>query len=330
MSTPLLTIGIPTFNRAALLMEALVAIATQIDASTSPLVEVMVSDNASPDDTPATVAQMAARYPLMTLSYYRQPRNLGADGNIASLVSRATGEFVYLVSDDDILLPGAIATILRLLREDPSLDALCLNMRSFEQDPSEARPLNIPTDRDRRFGSRDDILEYLGTYLTFISVLVFRRSLIAGRDYSRRIGTSFLQSYVFLDVLAGDGGVLATREPFLAARSNNTGGYSFFQAFVTGFAELLHHAESLGYSRAATRSVLARHGEFVFGFVKVFKLRGAFGSLTPDYGDGLRRIVKVYWRQPLFLARIVPLILLPRALVQPVYRLSRVLRKARA
>lgn len=171
---------------------------------------------------------------------------------------------------------------------------------------------------------------YLSTYLTFISALVFRRTLIAGRDYTVRIGTNFLQAYAFLDVLAHDGGLFATRQPYLATRSNNTGGYNFFRVFVTCFADVLNYAESIGYAPSATRKVLVLHHQFVYNFVKVFKLRSSFGTLTPDYRDGLRRILKVYRRQPFLLAQIVPLMLLPKALVPVVYRITKLVRRIRS
>ena len=51
--------------------------------------------------------------------------------------------------------------------------------------------------------------------------------------------------------------MLVTAEPFLAVRSNNTGVYNFFQTFLTRFANVLAYAESVGYSRKATREALA-------------------------------------------------------------------------
>ena len=330
MNTPFLSIGIPTYNRAALLREALEAIATQLDATFGPQVEIIVSDNASTDETQAIVKQLVSSYPSLYLVYFRQSENLGADANVNTLLKMATGEFVYLLSDDDILLPGAVATVFSLLRGDPTLDALCLNMQSFERSLDEANPPNIPTDGDHLYRSRNNALVYLNTYLTFISALVFRRALIADRDYAVRIGTNFPQAYAFLDVLAHDGGMFATQQPYLATRSNNTGGYNFFRVFVTHFAEVLNYAETIGYAPSATRRVLVLHRQFVFNFVKVFKLRSSFGTLTPDYRDALRRILHVYWRQPLFLAQIIPLMLLPRALVPMVYQITKLTRRMRS
>lgn len=319
----LLSICVPTYNRAALLGEALAAIAGQLDATTTGLVQIIVSDNASNDDTAAVVRALTASRPDIHLIYHRQERNLGAERNIYTLTQLATTPWMFLLSDDDLLLPGAIHEILARIQADPRLAGVCLNSRSFTGSPDEVTPVNLPTTQDCVFTAKDDALRFLGTFITFLSVMAFRRELVADRDYACRVGTNFIHSYIFLDVLAQGGALAVADRPYLAIRSNNTGGYNFFQTFVTSFAELMKYAEAVGFSSTATRAVLAAHRQFILNFVKLFKVRGAFGSLTPDYRDGTRRILTVYGSDPVFLLKTIPLMLLPEAVFWPLYRLLR-------
>ncbi|MEO5367543.1 MAG: glycosyltransferase family 2 protein [Magnetococcus sp. WYHC-3] len=109
MSNIRLTIGVPTISRLVWLRRQLERLeAEQLDPS---LVEVLVSDNASTDDTPAYM-EHKLRHTTLQLAYHRNPVNLGYDGNIMELYRRAKGEYVWFLGDDDLFLPGGAAILL--------------------------------------------------------------------------------------------------------------------------------------------------------------------------------------------------------------------------
>jgi glycosyl transferase family 2 len=89
---PKFTIGIPTYNRADLLPTALAAALNQSHED----VEVIVSDNASSDNTSEVVRQFGDR-----VRYFRNDTNLGPAANFCRLVDLATGEFFSWLQDDD-------------------------------------------------------------------------------------------------------------------------------------------------------------------------------------------------------------------------------------
>ena len=68
---PLVTILIPTYRRSALLREAVLSACRQ----TYPELEILILDDASPDDTAAVGQELAAADPRV--SYHRHPKNLG-------------------------------------------------------------------------------------------------------------------------------------------------------------------------------------------------------------------------------------------------------------
>lgn len=94
------SIGIPTINRSVL---ALRAIRSALDQTYSDI-EVIVSDDASTDDTVARVQEM--NHPRLLL--FQQKQRLGLVGNFDFCLRHATGEFFLLLGDDDVLLPTAI------------------------------------------------------------------------------------------------------------------------------------------------------------------------------------------------------------------------------
>ena len=105
---PLVTIAIPTYNRAATYLPGVIEAA--LDQTWSNI-EVLVGDNASTDDTPAVVA----RYSDPRLVHVRHPVNLGANGNFNRLLELARGEWFLLLHDDDLLDPDFVSKCMAAL-----------------------------------------------------------------------------------------------------------------------------------------------------------------------------------------------------------------------
>ncbi len=97
---PKVTIAIPTYNRAVFLTKALDSALAQ----TYKNIEVIVSDNASTDDT----LQLLGKHNDDRLIIIQQETNLGMVGNWNACLKKASGEFFILLSDDDFLDPTAI------------------------------------------------------------------------------------------------------------------------------------------------------------------------------------------------------------------------------
>lgn len=92
---PLVTIGIPTFNRVTSLA---VTISSAL-AQTYPNIEVVVSDNCSTDGTRELCLSLVEAEPR--LSYILQDQNHGAWANFQSLLDTAKGDFFMWLADDD-------------------------------------------------------------------------------------------------------------------------------------------------------------------------------------------------------------------------------------
>jgi glycosyltransferase involved in cell wall biosynthesis len=108
MSTPRVSIVIPTFNRAQLVRRA---IDTAL-AQTLPC-EVVVCDHGSSDDTPAVAASYGERIRYIRREIDRGPIACWRDG-----IEQASGELVHINYDDDWLDEGYLAATVPLLRDD--------------------------------------------------------------------------------------------------------------------------------------------------------------------------------------------------------------------
>jgi hypothetical protein len=113
---PLLAICVPTYNRAADLISLLSCLDREIGDREN--VVVLVSDNASDDETAAVLAA-AVGPDRPWLSIHRQPENLGANRNLRWLVLNAPDcEYLWLFGDDDLLVEGGLAAVIDLLESE--------------------------------------------------------------------------------------------------------------------------------------------------------------------------------------------------------------------
>lgn len=110
-----ITAIVPTFNRAAMIGEALEAIMAQKRAVS----EIIVWDDGSKDDTPAKMAEITARHP--DLVRYERAENGGKSRALNKALELARGEYIWICDDDDIALPDATLRLAEPLDADPDL-----------------------------------------------------------------------------------------------------------------------------------------------------------------------------------------------------------------
>ena len=132
---PLITFGIPAYNRPALLAETLASLAAQ----TVPVAhEVIVCDDGGLAETAAAVS----RFPAAQYFYRRNPRPLGPVGNWNECLRRARGRWVMILHEDDTLYPWYLSLALPRLRA--GLAAVCTQVVSGPAPPVLAPPAGTP------------------------------------------------------------------------------------------------------------------------------------------------------------------------------------------
>ena len=114
-NTPRVSIGMPVYNGANFIAEAL----ESIQAQTFQDFEVVISDNASTDETEAICRDLAERDPR--IRYYRQPKNLGSGVNHNQVFLLSRGEYFKWFSHDDRCAPEFLAECIDVLDKEPSV-----------------------------------------------------------------------------------------------------------------------------------------------------------------------------------------------------------------
>lgn len=126
--SPLVSIGLPTFNRAALLDHALAALLCQ----TYKNLEITVVDNASTDDTRLVVKKHAAHNPC--LQYHCNALNIGPLQNLRRALQLAHGDYFMWASDDDLWAPTFISTLVEVLEDSQDVVLAMCEARYIDPD----------------------------------------------------------------------------------------------------------------------------------------------------------------------------------------------------
>lgn len=182
-----LSICIPTYNRAGHLANCLRSIAA-CASRTQVEFQVCVSDNCSTDAT-EQVVYSAQRY--HAIKYQRNVTNMGIAKNFLNVVGMADGDFVWMVGDDDLLMPDAVETVSQLIASNPGVDYFFVNSSHLTTQyvlsyPQPFDTINLPATMEpcspRRDSAAMKFMELIDPNISFdfllgIFLSVFRREM---------------------------------------------------------------------------------------------------------------------------------------------------------
>jgi len=138
-NNPLVSICIPTYNSARFLKECLVSIVNQ----TYPNKEIIISDNASTDETEEIVKEYIEKYKI---KYYKNEKNIGAEANFTRCIELANGEFIAIYHSDDIYDKEIIARQIEYLNGHSNSGAVSTFSRHIDEEGEVFKRRKIPSE----------------------------------------------------------------------------------------------------------------------------------------------------------------------------------------
>jgi glycosyltransferase involved in cell wall biosynthesis len=154
---PQVSIGVPVHNGAEFIGQSLESLLAQ----TYEAFELIISDNASTDETEAICQGFAARD--RRIRYHRSPENLGAAHNINYLFQQARGEYVKLAAADDLHEPTYVEQCLEVLEHDSGVVLTYARARFIDENGAALAC------SDRGFNLQSDSAEQRLRYCIFAS-----------------------------------------------------------------------------------------------------------------------------------------------------------------
>lgn len=126
-----LSICIPTYNRSSLLHDCLTSIISQFkNEDVYNKVEVVISNNNSPDDTEKVVEKFQKKF--RNVYYYKNRKNIKSK-NTMKVAEYAKGDYIWFFSDDDLHQNESLSTVLSIIKKDQP-DALTVNLDLWSKD----------------------------------------------------------------------------------------------------------------------------------------------------------------------------------------------------
>ena len=214
MKDPKVSVLIPSYNQERVIEQTVLSALTQDYDN----LEVVVSDDASPDRTPQLLRELQEQYPER-LKVFLHQTNLGVTKNHTRGLLECHGDFIAFQDGDDLFLPGKIKKQVKFMLDRPGCTISSHDVDVFDSESGKTLYL-----WSQRFGQREGRIRELvryGNYLSSVSVMVRRSHLPEyGYDDRIRIGSDWM---LWLEVLARGKGRICYLDEVLARYRRHAG-----------------------------------------------------------------------------------------------------------
>jgi glycosyltransferase involved in cell wall biosynthesis len=207
MKKPLVSVGIPTFNRPDGLRRTL----EQVRSQSYRHLEIVVSDNASTDERVWPLIQNAIGEDFR-IRAFRQDTNLGLYGNFKFVLGQATGEYFFWAPDDDEWDPSFVQRCVTALQVS-SVSAVMPQFELLFRKAGRREPGTLPPLQGEPFR---DLCEFLVDTQPNLIFAMYRRSAIAWfAEYEPTY--DWLDCYVVLRTILTGGSYRLLDQPLYVA-----------------------------------------------------------------------------------------------------------------
>jgi glycosyltransferase involved in cell wall biosynthesis len=308
------SVCIPTLNRADCIEDCLSSVFSQEYSD----IEVLVLDGGSKDKTPEILEGYARSGKLTWL----RSKGGGIDADILAAAEMASGDYIWFLSDDDALMPGALAEVARRLAQNGYPAGCSVNYTSYDRTltytvarvPATARACRR---EDHLYTAAEDCFSELGIHLGYLSAQIVRRSLwmegVTSPQVRDCMGTCWMIAAGIAGVLKLDARWLYIHDSMIRNRTQND---SFQARMGVLRRHRVTHVDYLSVvqrffdrrsevPRAVRRQLIC---DRMPRTVAALKARGAEWSLKWDL---LRLYISIYGLFPEFWFRVFPLFLVP-------------------
>lgn len=300
---PLITIVIPTFNRALYLDKTLRQLQKEISICDEKNIEVIVSNNASSDETEIVVNNLIDSG--LVIDYIKNPLNIGSDANIAQSFNKANGKYVLILGDDDLFVDGGLADLMQQLSLG-EYGVICLKSYGFDEDFRREYPSKFG--HNKTFRTAGSFLGAIGPLMTLISGCVINKSLLPNIDANKYRGENLVQVHLVIQAAARCKENLFMGRYLIACKRNNSGGYDFAKVFVENVGRILDSYVGKGLTQ---RDVLKIERKFILSYFPFYLFKQRLYR-QDDINQTYATFQARYVNRPVFYLWLFPILKAPR------------------
>ncbi len=194
---PILSICIPTYNRANFLKECLEKIVVQFDVNALNHIEIIISDNDSSDNTTDMVEGYIKKY--RNIKYFKNANNIWWNANVIKVTEYANWKYLRLLTDDDCITKFSLKYVLDIIEKE-NFDVMFCNSISSEDMNIE---IELKENKYQVCAWINVFLSYMNDnykwYKNLISFFSFYSILIVRSEYFREWLWSIKQQIIWND-----------------------------------------------------------------------------------------------------------------------------------
>jgi abequosyltransferase len=302
MIDPILSITIPTYNRAFWLKLCLEQLLPQIKAYPDEI-ELIISDNCSPDNTEDVVKSFLNSG--FKFQYVRNSTNIGSDANIAQCFNLARGRYVLILGDDDLFIDDAISKLLVQLRM-AKFGVVCIKPYGFDNDFRSEYPGSIGN--DKLYDNAGNFLAGIGPLMTLISGSVINKSILNSIDANDYCGENLVQVHLVIQAAVKAKQNLFMNHYMIGCKRNNSGGYDFAKVFVENVGKILDLYTGEGLTR---KDVLSIERKFIVSYFPFYLMKQRYYR-QGDISSTFKYFSKRYGSRFIFYLWLYPILKSPR------------------
>lgn len=238
----LLTIAIPTYNRASFLKGALDNITN--DDSFDASIQIVISDNASTDNTKDIAHEYVSRFPQ--IKYSRNDQNI-YDENFYTALNLSDGQYIKLHNDTVRFLPGSLNFIKETIRNSLSKKDPLLFYNKVIAPDENIYNSNENTITKYTFRDLDTLLSLVSHEITWITHFgIWKDSFSELNNPLSFLSYKLLQVDWTLQIASRyTCGVVYKAPLYKTVSLDKKGGYNLFEVFLNNYFSILNHFKML-------------------------------------------------------------------------------------
>lgn len=246
INNKILSICIPTFDRASKLKSCLENIFKQLVVDNIlDNIEVVISDNNSSDETYLVVKEFMDKYD--NISYFKNNLNLGFDRNVDIVITKAVGNFAWIIADDEYTRDNSINLVLNILQSnsDVAFIAMCDEYQKIKGDYE-------------CFSNGSDCLKSIGIFSGGVSRCIYNRSFLPA-DRDKYYDNHWIHLSIAMEMVANRKMIIMKNifipQPIVAPRLAVNGAPFYYSLYIR---KIFKDLKKIGYNKSVINTIVTR------------------------------------------------------------------------